>query len=195
MYVTSGRHHWSLEKASTLCLAGPEGAIISGVCKADAYHIHYPVYAARPDVGAVLHSHPPYATAGCASENWELAMSNQGAAHFHGRLAYWREYTGEVVDASRRAPIVAALGDKDVLFMRGHGVIVCGRTVAEAFTNLYLLERVCRVQMILDAAALEPCTLPEVLCRDLGADRTVGEPDHFDKMLALLDHTQPDYRQ
>lgn len=194
MYVTSGRHHWSREKASTLCLAGPHERIISGVCKADAYHIHYPVYAARPDVGAVLHAHPPYATAACASERWELAMSNQGAAHFHGRIAYWREYTGEIVDASRRSPIVGALGDKDVLFMRGHGVLVAGRTVAEAFTALYLLERACHLQMILQAASLAPCQLPESICRELGADRTVGEPDHFSKMMALLDHVQSDYR-
>jgi ribulose-5-phosphate 4-epimerase/fuculose-1-phosphate aldolase len=194
IYLTSGRHHWSREKASTLCLAGADRRIHSGVCKADAYHIHYPVYAARPDVGAALHAHPPYALASCCSDDWKLTMSDQGAAHLYGRVAYWREYTGEVIDEARRSPIVAALGTKDVLFMQGHGVLVVGRTVGEAFTTLYTVERSCRVQLIMRSASLQPRPLPEALCRELGADKACGEPDHFAKMMALLDHLEPDYK-
>jgi ribulose-5-phosphate 4-epimerase/fuculose-1-phosphate aldolase len=40
-----------------------------------------------------------------------------------------------------------ALGDKQVMFLRNHGVIACGKTVAHAFENLYLLEMACRAQV------------------------------------------------
>ena len=38
--------------------------------------------------------------------------------------------------------------DKPVLFMKNHGVLVTGDTVAQAYKRLYKLERVCRTQVL-----------------------------------------------
>jgi ribulose-5-phosphate 4-epimerase/fuculose-1-phosphate aldolase len=43
-------------------------------------------------------------------------------------------------------PIVN-LGTHDNLILRNHGVIACGRSVAQAFVNLYNLELSCRAQI------------------------------------------------
>ena len=40
------------------------------------------------------------------------------------------------------------MGDKHVLFMKNHGVVVIGDTVAQAYRRLYKLERVCRTQVL-----------------------------------------------
>ena len=41
-----------------------------------------------------------------------------------------------------------ALGDKRVLFLANHGVVVVGPNIAKAFEDLYYLERACQVQVL-----------------------------------------------
>ena len=40
------------------------------------------------------------------------------------------------------------LGDKTILFMKNHGVLVVGENIAQAYRRLYMLERVCRAQVL-----------------------------------------------
>jgi ribulose-5-phosphate 4-epimerase/fuculose-1-phosphate aldolase len=42
-------------------------------------------------------------------------------------------------------PSVKVMGGKRVLLHQNHGVIVCGASVAEAFDDIYYLERSCQV--------------------------------------------------
>jgi ribulose-5-phosphate 4-epimerase/fuculose-1-phosphate aldolase len=42
---------------------------------------------------------------------------------------------------------VQDLGDKDVMILKHHGLLTVGRTVAEAFLNMYYMEQSCRLQI------------------------------------------------
>jgi len=53
-----------------------------------------------------------------------------------------------VLDEAEGDRICAVLGDKRVLFLANHGIIVVGESVAHAFNDLYHLERVCQLQCI-----------------------------------------------
>ena len=64
-----------------------------------------------------------------------------------------------------------AMGDKDILFLRNHGIIVAGPTVAQAYDDLYYLERTAMVQVLamqtgrplhnIDAALAEHTARPD----------------------------------
>jgi Ribulose-5-phosphate 4-epimerase and related epimerases and aldolases len=54
--------------------------------------------------------------------------------------------------SDERERLVADLGDKFVMVLRNHGMLTCGRSVAEAFKLMHNLERSCRAQL--------PCSRP-----------------------------------
>ena len=77
-----------------------------------------------------------------------LVPASQTAAFFHGHVAYDDIYSGtaDVLEEGER--LARIIGDKHVLFMKNHGVLVTGDNVAQAYRRLYRLERVCRAQVI-----------------------------------------------
>jgi ribulose-5-phosphate 4-epimerase/fuculose-1-phosphate aldolase len=115
--------------------------------------LHTAVYKARPDVGAVIHTHPPYATAFGATDA-DLAMINHDAVLFRDGVAFFDQTAELIVRPDQGAAVAAALGGKRVLVMRGHGVLVVGPTLPWAVYAALTLERVIRIQAI--ASALGP---------------------------------------
>ena len=63
---------------------------------------------------------------------------------FYDDIAYDCDYNGIAYDAEEGERLARSLGDKHVLFMRNHGVLTVGTTVAEAFERLYYFERACQ---------------------------------------------------
>lgn len=109
--------------------------------------LHTAVYRARPDVFAVIHTHPPYTTAFGAT-NAELAMINHDAVLFYNGLAYFDDTAQLIVSPEQGDAVAAALGDKSVVIMRGHGVLIAGRTIPWAVYTALTLERVIHLQSI-----------------------------------------------
>ena len=119
-----------------------EGAKLSGAGPIHLeYVLHTEIYKARPDVGAVVHTHPPYATAFGATDA-TLELLNHDAVLFREGLAYFDDTAELIVRPEQGAAVAAALGDKRVLVMRGHGLIVTGETVPWATYAALTLERV-----------------------------------------------------
>lgn len=115
--------------------------------------LHTAVYRARPDVGSVIHTHPPYATA-LGATSAELQLLNHDAVLFKDGLAYFDDTAELIVNAAQGAAVAQALGDKRAVMMRGHGVLMTGKTVSWAVYGALTLERVIRIQTI--ASALGP---------------------------------------
>jgi ribulose-5-phosphate 4-epimerase/fuculose-1-phosphate aldolase len=148
MLVTPAERHWQQVTASNLVLVGEDGTKLSNGCDYDAaaFCIHQPIHAAREDAVCILHAHPPYATALSMVEGARLEMADQNALALYGRVAYDDVYDGFISEASQSERLVEVIGDARVLFMRNHGVLVVGPTVADAYTDLYQLERACYLQ-------------------------------------------------
>ncbi len=111
------------------------------------YVLHTEIYRLRPDVQSVVHTHPPYATAFGATDA-TLALLNHDAVLFRDGLAYFDDTAELIVTPEQGAAVATALGDKRVLVMRGHGVIVTGESVPWATYAALTLERVLRIQSI-----------------------------------------------
>lgn len=118
--------------------------------------LHSEVYRARPDVGAVVHGHPPFATALAASEA-PLELLTHDAVLFADGLGVFEE-TPELITGREMGEAVArALGSRRVVLMRNHGVLVVGKDVAWAVLTAVTLERAIRLQTIASSlGALSP---------------------------------------
>ena len=115
--------------------------------------LHTEVYRARPDVGCVVHGHPPYATA-LAASGTGLELLTHDAVLFADGLGVFEE-TPELITGPEMGEAVArALGSRRAVLMRNHGVLAVGGNVAWAVLAAVTLERAIRLQTI--AGALGP---------------------------------------
>ena len=165
--------------ASSLLVCDFDGHVIAGEGRpeATAFHIHARVHAQAPRVRAAFHTHMPNATALSMVEGEPLVWAGQTALKFYGRTAVDEAYGGLALDASEGDRIAAALGDADILFLKNHGVLVAGPTIAEAWDDLYYLERAAEVQIraMSTGRALKPVP-PDVARRSYEQMRE-GDPE------------------
>jgi ribulose-5-phosphate 4-epimerase/fuculose-1-phosphate aldolase len=194
--------HWSEIRATDFMEVDFSGQIVAGrgPIEDTALYIHLPVHRLSPRARCILHTHMPYATALGMLENPRLDMAVQSGLGFHDDVAYC-DYNGLALDMSEGERMAAALGNKSVLLLLNHGVLVVGESVPEAFERLYFFERAAQAQVLALSTGRKLRRVPDaVLTKTLGqfaASGSVGgqaRPDlHFSALKRLLDRTEPDY--
>jgi ribulose-5-phosphate 4-epimerase/fuculose-1-phosphate aldolase len=192
--------HWSEVTASDILMVDRDGRVVEGEGEVEisAFAIHSRVHRLHRRARCVLHTHMPYATALTAVEQGRLEPINQNALRFCGDIAYDEDYGGLAHDVDEGERIAEALGDKRVLFLANHGVIVTGETIAGAFEDLYFLERACRLQVLAMATGRPLKRVGENLAVRTAAEfkRNNGGPHgqvHFAALKRQLDREEPDY--
>ncbi len=114
-----------------------------------ATRFHLWVYRARPDVKAIVHTHPPAASALAAAEQ-PLVVAHMDATPLFDDMAFLPDWPG-LPTADREGEVIAAgLGGRHAMLLAHHGLLAAGRTVAEAAFLAVFIERMARQQ--LDAA-------------------------------------------
>ncbi|MHA1152794.1 MAG: aldolase [Alphaproteobacteria bacterium] len=193
--------HWSQVGASDLLLVDGEGKVLEGggVAEVSAFCIHAPIHLRQPRARAVLHTHMPFATALTSIEDGRLEPVTQNALRFHGDVAYDDDYNGLAADTAEGARMAAVLGDKRVLFLAHHGVIVVGETMAQAFDDLYYLERACEVQVLAMSTGRPLKRVGDNMAGSVfsalsGKDGSYAKA-HFDALKRVLDAEEPSYAE
>jgi ribulose-5-phosphate 4-epimerase/fuculose-1-phosphate aldolase len=135
--------------ASRLLICDFNGHVVEGEGRpeATAFYIHARLHKQMPRVKAAFHTHMPNATALCLIEGPPLLWLGQTSLKFYGRTAVDEHYNGLALDESEGDRIAEAMGDADILFLKNHGVMVAGESIAEAWDDLYYLERAAEVQL------------------------------------------------
>jgi ribulose-5-phosphate 4-epimerase/fuculose-1-phosphate aldolase len=194
MLITPADRHWALIDGDSLVLStDDDDARARGLQFLIGYRIHQPLHEVRPDARCVLHAHPPYATALSLLDDPELVVASQMSVGFAGRIAYNDRYDLIGGAAGQGERIAGALGDKDVLLLRGHGAIVIGDTIESAYLDLYTLELACRSQVLAMSTGrpLRPLGAIEVAeLTAAGSDRGPEDDEarrHFQAMRELVD--------
>jgi ribulose-5-phosphate 4-epimerase/fuculose-1-phosphate aldolase len=125
-----------------------EGNIIGasdwGVNRA-GFVIHSAIHAARHDALCVMHLHTPDGIAVSMLDEGLLPL-NQTAMLSAGEIAF-HEFEGVAVDLEERERLVRDLGEKSIMFLRNHGTLALGPTIADAFATMYFLETACTIQV------------------------------------------------
>ncbi len=191
--------HWAEVTASDLCVVDERGRVVEGrhAVEATALHIHGPIHRANPAARCVLHTHMPYATALTLVDGGRLEMVSQNALRFHGRIAYDDDYQGLALDDAEGERMARAMAGKPVLFLANHGVIVSGATIAEAFDELYYLERAAMAQ-VMAAGQGKPLrrigdNLAAHVCRQTLGEVAGQAHRHFAALKRLLDREDAGY--
>lgn len=185
--------------ASNLMEVDLTGADVAGTGAAvnpAGWIVHRTVYEAVPAAQCVMHLHTIAGTAVSAQREGLLPL-NQFAITYHGRIAY-HDYDGPGLRAEEQRRFVAALGDKPMMFLRNHGTLTHGRSIAEAFTLMHYLERTCEIQLAAQAGGALPLPPREVIDRTAAIGQGVGDRSFgdvgFEALLRRLDREDPGYR-
>jgi ribulose-5-phosphate 4-epimerase/fuculose-1-phosphate aldolase len=109
------------------------------------FTIHSAVHAARDDVGCVMHTHTRAGVGVSAQQGGVLPISQQ-SSFVLASLAY-HDYEGVAFREEEKPRLQADLGDCSFLMLRNHGLLTVGRTIANAFLNMYLFESTCQIQL------------------------------------------------
>jgi ribulose-5-phosphate 4-epimerase/fuculose-1-phosphate aldolase len=159
------------------------------------------VHMARPDVACVLHTH---SVAGCAVSMQKdgLLPLNQHALQVIGDVAY-HDYEGSARSPEERARFLADFGDRHIMVLRNHGLLVVGTSIAAAFVATYRMERACAMQLAFQQSGAEfnpidPAVVSAAYDKaKLGLSGGRNDPAKFEwpALLRKLDRIDPSYKE
>jgi ribulose-5-phosphate 4-epimerase/fuculose-1-phosphate aldolase len=163
-----------------------------------AWCIHGRIHALLLHARCVLHVHPPYATALATLSDPEIKPVDQNTARFYNRVAYDLGFEGMAMSDDEGERLAKLLGNRKTMMMGNHGVLIAAGSVAEAFDELYYLERACQT-LVLAYSTGKPLNVMS----DKVAQRTAEDWDHyadsafthFEEMKKVLDRKDPSYAE
>jgi ribulose-5-phosphate 4-epimerase/fuculose-1-phosphate aldolase len=163
-----------------------------------AFPFHKGIYDAFPQAQCVMHLHTKYATA-VAMQEHGLIPGNQYALWL-GPVGY-HDYEGLISTDEEGRRLAKNFGDKQIVLQRGHGFVLWGHSVHEAYMLAFLVIRACETQVRSSAGAVKPYVPPQAV-----VDATIGQAkiitdgkQPFNQMtwralLRKLDRDAPDYK-
>ncbi|MEP9386449.1 aldolase [Mesorhizobium sp. KR9-304] len=185
--------------ASKLLICDLHGNVVAGEGQpeATAFFIHARIHKRIPRARAAFHTHMPYATALSMTEGDPLIFAGQTSLKFYGRTAFDRDYNGLALDERAGDRIAAAAGDADIVFLKNHGVMVLGPNIAEAWDDLYYLERAAQAQVLALSTGREVLPVDPAVAAVAYRQMREGDPEsarlHLASVRRTLDAEQPDY--
>jgi ribulose-5-phosphate 4-epimerase/fuculose-1-phosphate aldolase len=185
--------------ASNLVICDLHGRVVagSGVPEATAFFIHARLHLKHPRAKAAFHTHMPNATALSMLDGPPLVWAGQTALKFYGRTLVDEDYNGLALDEAEGDRIAESLGDADIVFMKNHGVMVVGPSIAEAWDDLYYLERAAEVQRLAMTTGRPLKPVPEAIARATYAQMREGDREsarlHLESIKRILMKEQPDF--
>jgi len=148
-----------------------------GARPSSEWRLHLELYK-KPEVGAVLHAHSPYATA--------LACLKRDIPPFHYMIA---SFGGDTIRCAPYAPFgtaalsanaEAALLDRSACLLANHGMVVYGHTLTDALAQGEELEMLCQHYALACQIAEPVCLTPEEMADALARfkDYAAGQSFH-----------------
>ena len=193
--------HWSEARASNMIVFDESGATLEGEGEVElsALCIHAPIHRIS-GARVVLHTHQTWAVALNMLQDNRLVPASQSAAHIHGKICYDDNYAGNADTHAEGERLAKLIGDKRIMFMKNHGVLVVGDNSPQAYRRLYMLERVCRTQVLAMGTGRPLEVIPDSIVAKVqtpsGHDRhsrAERERMYFAAMMRVLDRELPGY--
>ena len=151
-FLIPTRRSPGLAEARTLLVVSTEGEVLAGEGEPNSeFWIHARTYAARPDVGGVVHAHPPGCVCLTQIGQPHRVVHNQGGIFAGGVPEYRR--VGLIRSRELGDLLAAALGPGTAVMMRGHGITTAFADVRQATVAACYLEESASLQLRMLAAA------------------------------------------
>ena len=194
------RHFQRIKASELLLLDASDNSTMDRPDAPDltAWCLHGRLHAALPQARCILHVHPVYGTVIASLANPEILPIDLKTARFFNRIAFDVDCSGMANSDEEGDRLAGLMGNKRIMIMGNHGVLVCAPSVAEAYDELFYLERACRNLVLayqtgqklhVMSAAVAEKTAQE--WEDYGA---MAEA-HFEEMKAILDGEDGSYAE
>ena len=193
--------HWSEARARDLFVFDEKGQTLQGEGRVElsARCIHAPIHRITGK-RVVMHTHQTWAVALNMLKDNRVVPATQTAAFYCRDIAYDDTYTGTADTLEEGERLAKLMGDKHVMFMKNHGVLVVGDTVAQAYRRIYKLERVCRTQVLAMSTGKPLEVLSDAIVKQVQApapddrhSRSERDRLFFEAMMRVLDRELPGY--
>lgn len=158
LLTPSGKSKGFVE-ADEILVLDMEGNVVEGSGRASKeYPMHCAIYEERPDAGAVVHTHPVFATA--------FAMAGRTVPDQY--LVETKVMLKGIALAGYAAPGSLVLAEKvrekavgnDAVLLQNHGALTIGKNLTDAFQKMEVLESVAKT-IIMSRVLGEPVAIPE----------------------------------
>lgn len=158
--------------------------------------IHSAVHEARPDAQCVMHTHTRAGVAVSAQRCGVLPISQQ-STFVLASLAY-HDYEGVAFRPEEKPRLQADMGRANFLVLRNHGLLVAGKSIADAFLSMYTFESACQIQLAAQAGG-ELVQIPQQIVqgvREAMRVQTGGQGGNFvwPALIRKLDRLDPGYK-
>jgi L-fuculose-phosphate aldolase len=136
-----------LEKACDMLLVDLEGRPLPGSKKVTSeINMHFAVYQEREDINAVVHCHPPIATAFACSGRGIDQILCQGTVMTVGTIPlapYATTGTAEVAIS-----MMPLLQENEAILLENHGAVSYGNTLLDAFMKMETIEHLAHIALV-----------------------------------------------
>jgi L-fuculose-phosphate aldolase len=140
-----------------------------------ANRFHLWIYRARPETNAIVHTHPPHASA-LSMIAEELIVSHMDSCVLYENCAYLPEWPGVPIGDEEGEMISTALGGKQTVLLAHHGLLTAAKTIEEAAVLAFYVERAAKLQLMARAVGPIKRVKPE-LAREARSYR--GSPKYI----------------
>jgi ribulose-5-phosphate 4-epimerase/fuculose-1-phosphate aldolase len=163
-----------------------------------AFPFHKGIYDAYPAANCVIHLHTKSGTA-VAMQEQGLIPGNQYAMWL-GPIGY-HNYEGLISTDAEGQRLAKNFGNSQIVLQKGHGFVLWGRSVHEAYMLAFLLNRACEVQIASMAGGIKPYVPPQnVLDATIEQAKIITDGNApfngmtWRALLRKLDREAPDYK-
>ena len=155
--VSPSRLWYDALRSEDVSLVEPDGTLVEGPRPSVELPLHLAVLAARPEAGAVVHTHSPYATAlSCVLDEIPVIEPEQAIAV--GGPVPVAAYAPSGTAAAGEA-VLAAAGSRRAAVIHNHGPVCLGGDLAEAVACAFAVEENARIYALARLHG-EPSPLP-----------------------------------
>lgn len=199
-FLMNPRHkHFSRIKASDLqlldandpsCMDAPDAP------ERTAWALHGALHRRNPEARCAVHVHSHYATALASLKDPRMLAIDQTTCRFFDRVAIDDGFDGMGIDDEAER-VCDQFGDKSILMMGNHGVMIHGPSAAWAFDEVYHFERAARTLITAMSTGRELCVVSDDVARKTmqqWIEDTSFADAHLSELKAILDEEEPDYR-
>jgi ribulose-5-phosphate 4-epimerase/fuculose-1-phosphate aldolase len=194
-----GRHFSNVKASELLLLDANDADTMNRPNAPDptTWAIHGALHRNLPHARCLMHVHSRYALTMSCLKDGNMPPIDQNTMRFFKRIAFDTGFDGMGLgDEAER--LSTLLGNKKILLMGNHGLLVAGENIAQCFDDLYYFERA--AQTVIDAYATGKELL---LVSDEIAEKTAQQwenygfgfaEQHLHELKEILDREEPEYR-
>jgi ribulose-5-phosphate 4-epimerase/fuculose-1-phosphate aldolase len=161
------------------------------------FTIHSAIHAVREDAECVMHTHTAAGVAVSAQKSGLLPLSQQSLFPL-ASLAY-HDYEGVALREDEKTRLQKDLGTANSMILRNHGLLTVGKSIANAFLGMYILQRACEVQIGALSGNRELTPIPDGIVDTIKQQASqvtkgLGGNLAWPGLLRKLDRTNPGFR-